>query len=454
MASLHQASHVHLIGIGGISMSALAFILLERGYQVSGSDQTESPTTEKLKIAGATLFIGHHADHITTQDTLIYTGAISENNPELTKALALKLNILTRTEAINALMAPYKKSIAISGTHGKTTTSSMTAWILEKAGQEPSYLIGAKLPQTGKAYHMTASEYIVVEACEYKESFLDLYPTSIVVNNIEEEHLDYYDDLDHIVRTFQSFADHLSPSQYLIINQDDFSARKLNKDPKSQIVSYAINEPATFEARQLKFDAAGCGEFELYYENAFLATITLSVSGRHNVYNALAACAATYVNGISIESIVLALKDFHNAERRFEVLGTYQGATLVSDYAHHPSAVKTTLHAARNINRNNLVVVFQPHTYTRTKSMLVEFSTAFKEADHVWITDIYAAREKNEYGIHSKDLVDLINEEGQDVHYLSSLEDIPDALSSVIDSNTLIIMMGAGDIDAFARKMI
>jgi UDP-N-acetylmuramate--alanine ligase len=453
MRSLLTAERVHFIGIGGISMSAIAHILLEKGIKVTGSDAKISETTKKLEQAGATIFIGHSADNITTQDAIIYTGAISDDNPEFTKANELNIKIYRRTQAIDAIMSSFDVSVAITGTHGKTSTTSMLAMILEENADDASYLVGAKLPHTNKAYKLSNSGLIAVEACEYKASFLDLHPTTIVVNNLEEEHLDYYDDLEHIIRTYQEFVTHLSPKSYLILNHDDFNTRRLIKECPCNLVTYGINEPSTFEARQITFDHNGLTTFEVYYEEEKLFDLTLQVLGRFNVYNALGAIAAAYVNGISVENIKVALSKFVNAERRFELLGTYKGATLISDYAHHPSEVKATIQAAKNYDNKEVCIVFQPHTYSRTKSLLIEMSSAFKDVTHLFITDIFAAREQNTFNIHSSDLIEHIAEEGQNAVYIKDLQDVLPYLDHIANDNLLIIMMGAGDIDSFARTI-
>ncbi|MCK8059474.1 MULTISPECIES: UDP-N-acetylmuramate--L-alanine ligase [unclassified Fusibacter] len=454
MKSLLTAERVHFIGIGGISMSAIAHIFIEKGIKVTGSDAKASPATLKLEEAGATIYIGHSSDNITDQDAVVYTGAISDDNPEFAKAQSLEIPTYRRTQAIDAIMESFEVSLAVTGTHGKTTITSMLAMILEETPQDASYLVGAKLPHTHKAYKLSPSTHIAVEACEYKASFLDLHPTTIIVNNIEEEHLDYYDDLDHIIRTYQEFATHLKPKNYLILNHDDFNTRRLIKDCNCNFVTYGINESSTFEARQITFDMHGYPSFEVFYEDEKLMELTLKVCGKFNVYNALGAISAAYVNGISIESIQSALSKFSNAERRFEILGTYKGATLISDYAHHPSEVKVTVQAAKNFDNKEICVVFQPHTYSRVKSLLLEMSSAFKDVNHLYITDIYAAREANTYNIHSQDLVDLIIEEGQNATYIKELKDVIPHLDTIAKDNMLIIMMGAGDIDQFARTIV
>jgi len=453
-SAILELSSVHLIGIGGISMSAIAHILLERGIKVSGSDAKASATTDTLKTQGATIYIGHSQEHITTQEAIIYTGAIDEANPEFAKALECNIPIFRRTEAINQLMANYPIAIAISGTHGKTSTTTMTTMILDAAQQEPSYLVGAKIPSSNKAYHMSPSDFIAVEACEYKAGFLDLHPTTLVVNNIEEEHLDFYKNIDAIVDTFTQFANHLQSEHFLILNHDDFNTRKLLKNHSAKVLTFGISTTADYEAKQVTFDYDGKATFDLYFKGDFQLKITLNVSGKHNVYNALGAIAATHANGISFESAQKALAVFCNAERRFEDIGHYNGARIVSDYAHHPSEVKATLQAALSYGHADVYVVFQPHTYSRTKSLLLDLASSFKGVKHAFITDIYAARETNHYNIHSRDLVQHIANEDTPVTYTGSLDNLAQLIHPYLKQDVLVVFMGAGDIDTWVRNWV
>lgn len=454
MTSLLEAKKVHLVGIGGISMSAIAHILLERGLIVTGSDAKPSHAVDTLQAAGATVSIGHSASNISDQDLLIYTGAIDDTNPEFQSAVALNIPILRRTEAINQLMADYPVSLAFSGTHGKTSSTTMATMILEAAMTEPSYLVGARLPHTHKAYHLAPSEFITIEACEYKAGFLDLYPTTLVINNIEEEHLDFYKNLETIIDTFQEFTTHLTSEHHLILNNDDYNVRRLNRHQDAPILTYGINMPSDYEARGLTFNHEGQPTFDLFFNREFQLKITLSVPGKHNVYNALGAIAATHANGIDFQSIKKALEAFTNAERRFEILGKFNGATIVTDYAHHPSEVKACLHGAQNLAGQDIIAVYQPHTYSRTKTLLHETAGAFKGCKHVFIADIYAARETNTYNIHSQDLVNCMLEEQDNVTYLPSLDEIADAIKPFCHENAFVVLMGAGDIDAAARRLV
>lgn len=453
MINLLEAKAVHFIGIGGISMSAIAHILIEKGISVSGSDAKASALTEGLLAAGATVAIGHHKDNVGSVDAIVYNGAIDPQNPEYQLALSLNIPLVKRTEALNQIVQDYPIAIAVSGTHGKTSTTSMVAHILKSADQDPSYMIGARLPGDNKAYHITNSDFIAVEACEYKAGFLDIHPSTIVINNIEEEHLDFYKSLDAIVDTFAKFTHSLNPDNFLIVNLDDPNARKLTRIDHTQVITFSIHQEATYEARHITFDDHAFPTFELFIAGEFVGKVTLNIPGKHNISNAVAAIAATCSNGIEPEVAIKALGNFKNAERRYETLGQYMGATLVTDYAHHPSEIKACLNAALNLAHQEVIVVYQPHTYSRTKGLLSETASAFKGAHQVFITDIYAARETNTYNIHASDLVAAIQAEGVPVAYIEHLDGVAQSIAPYCHSGATVIFMGAGDIDHIARQI-
>lgn len=454
MINLLEAKAVHFIGIGGISMSAIAHILIEKGISVSGSDAKNSDIVQGLVAAGAQIAIGHAKENVGPVDAIVYTGAINPENPEFQVAEATNIPLLRRTQALDQILSDYPIAIAISGTHGKTSTTTMVTQILKAAQLDPSYMIGARLPHDNKAYHITGSDFIAVEACEYKASFLDLHPTTIVVNNIEEEHLDYYKSLDAIVDTFSKFADSLSTDNYLVLNLDDPNAKRLTKHPQATIVTYSLHQPADYEARHIVFNPQAHPSFDLYIQGDKAGHVTLSVPGKHNVYNALGAIAAAHINGIEVSIAISALSEFKNAERRYEILGSYHGATLVTDYAHHPSEIKATLNAALNLAHQEVVAVYQPHTYSRTATLLQETAEAFKGAAQVLITDIYAARETNTYGIHATDLVAALTREGIPALYVGGLDALAQAVRPLCHEGATLLMMGAGDIDQAARQLL
>ncbi len=453
MNSIFDAKQVHLIGIGGISMSSIAQILVERGIEVSGSDQAESKTIKELRKNGVHVTIGHSAENIKEQDLVIFTGAVDDTNPEMIRAKQKHIPIVPRTVALNDILQLHKSIIAISGTHGKTTTTSIATQIMRAEEGDISYLIGAHLFETGKAYHLSDCSTVTVEACEYQANFLHLYPTTIVVNNIEPEHMDYYKSIAQLVDTFRTFANNLPPDGHLIINRDDENASRL-LDHKTAITTFAIDSEADYQAKNIQYCDATKTAFDLYIKGAYQTTLELPLMGKFNVYNALAAITACHLNGAELNTISNVLKTFVNSDRRFEKIGTYKGAPVISDYAHHPSEVKATIDDAAKLPNSDLCVVFQPHTYSRTANMIDDFATAFENADHVFIADIYAAREDNIYNISSKDLTSAIAQSGKTAHYIGELKKIPQKLAEIITDKTLIIMMGAGSIDAFARQMV
>ncbi len=454
MKSIFDVKKVHLIGIGGISMSSIAQILLSRGIVVSGSDQTTSPITDQLAANGATITIGHAAENIKDPDIVIYTGAVGADNPEMMAARAQSIPIIPRTVALNDILQLHDKIIAVAGTHGKSTTTSMATHIMRHQLTEISYLIGAVLHDTKRAYHLADSQLITVEACEYQANFLNLYPTTIVVNNIEVEHMDYYKGLVQLIGAFRQFGEHLPADGHLVINVDDQNARSLGDMKHCAVTTFGIDQPADYSAKNIVQRAPNQTSFDLYIKGQYQLTIEQNLIGKFNVYNALGAIAACHLNGADLTGIAAAMKQFINSARRFESLGSFGAAQVISDYAHHPSEVKATIDDAARLVGHKLCVVFEPHTYSRTKNMLDQFATAFRAADYVFIVDIYAAREKNSYNISSKDLADAIANSGQQAHYIGSLNNVPNALKKIIDDKTIVIMMGAGSIDDFARKMV
>ncbi len=447
--------HVHLIGIGGVGVSWIAEILLAKGYIVTGSDLKGSSITEGLTKKGAKIHIGHHEDHVVGANLIVHTAAISDDHVELVKAKALGIPTLTRAEMQGELMDQYKKSIAIAGAHGKSTTTSMLSVILANSDEDATLLVGAYLEALGgNALIGKSDNVIVMEACEYKDSFLNFRPTHGIILNIDEDHLDYFENLEHIVSSFTKFAQSIPKKGALIINVDDYNAKKVISHVTCPIITIGITQDAVYQAKNITFNDKGLPQFDVVFDNKVIMTCRLSIPGQHNIYNSLSAVAVAHHIGIPVDVIVDALASFTNAGRRFEDLGYFKGARVVDDYAHHPTEIKATLTAANKIPHNRVVCVFQPHTFTRTHELLLEFSTAFAGADEVIVTDIYAAREKDENLVHSKDLVAKIREEGKKVTYIPSFDDIEAYLSENIQEDDLIFTMGAGDIFKLGRQIV
>lgn len=450
--NIKNFSKIHFIGIGGVSMSALAMSLHNRGYDVSGSDRSIGGMIDKLRAMGIKVFEGHNADNVLGREAVVYTGAIDSNNPELLSAKKHGIPIFRRTELINVFLKEHSVNIAVSGTHGKTTTSCMCTAIFEKAGLKPDFFIGATVPFYNSTYRLDGSEYLVLEACEYQANFLDFSPSTIIVNNIDYDHVDYYDSIDHVYNTFVKFSNRLVDRGKLIINKDDKYAGKLSELKNIDVFTYSMESESDFTGKNLRLTDRATQIYDFYVSGEKLCEIEMSILGRQNAYNSLGAFAAAYVNGIDVVKVRTALVDIMNALRRFEVLKRKDGAILVSDYAHHPAEIVATIKTAKSIHDKKLIVIFQPHTFTRTKRLLKELSESFYLADIVYIADIDPIREEDIYGISSNDLVKEMKNKGVNVQYLGSLENIKSVISEYMTDGNLIIAMGAGEIDSYARK--
>lgn len=442
----HKYSHIHFIGIGGISMSGLAEILLTEGYKVSGSDANNSYIVERLKSLGADIYINHNKSNIENADLIVYTDAISMDNEELVAAQIKNIPTVDRATFLGALMKNYTNSIAISGTHGKTTTTSMIATILNRSVLNPTILLGGKLDEIGGNVKLGTKEYLLTEACEYKGNILKYFPTMAVILNMEEDHLDYFKDIHHIVDTFVDYGKNIQDKGSLIINIDDVNSKKVIENTNANIIGFGINSKADYSAEKISFSKEGYPSFMLNIKGESLYPVRLNVMGIHNVYNALASIAATHVLGVPIEIILDAIAHYKGTHRRLEVKGIINGIKIIDDYAHHPTEIKASLEALRNSTYNRIWCVFQPHTYTRTKLLLNSFATAFTDADKVIIPDIYAAREKNTGSIHSTDLVNALVKNGIDAKYISSFESIENHLLENAKKGDIIVTMGAGNV--------
>lgn len=449
-----KVNNVHLVGIGGIAMSALAEILLDKGYSVSGSDIRASHITTKLSNHGAKVYIGHHQDNITGADIIVYTSAAKPDNPEIVKANELGIPILDRAEMTGELMLAYKTSVAVSGAHGKTTATSMISLIFEHAEFNPTILVGGELNEIGGNVKVGSNDLMITEACEYKENFLKFHPNVGVVLNIDEDHLDYFKDFEHIFSTFSKFAKLIPKKGSLILNNDDYDVRKLISHANCNIITYGINLDSDFQAKNITFSESGYPSFDVIHKGEVLERFSLDIPGQHNIYNALASIATTYTLGVPVEKIKEKLKKFKGTHRRFDILGEWNDIKVIDDYAHHPTEIKATLDAVQKIPNNRVWCIFQPHTYTRTKSLLLDFGKSFDGADNIIIADIYAAREKDTGEIHSKDLVEQINKEGHNAVYISSFEAIVEHLKKHATPKDIVLTMGAGNIYEVGNMLV
>ena len=438
--------NIFFIGIGGISMSALAELMLYKGYKVYGSDRMPSINTEKLEKNGATIYYEHKKEHIKNMDLVIFTDAISFDNEEYMEAVKEKIDLVDRATFLGAIMKNYKKSIAVSGTHGKTTTTSMITEIIKDLDLNPTIMLGGQLKDIDGNIKIGDENLFLTEACEYKANILKYFPTTEIILNIDEDHLDYFDNIDHIIRTFKGYVDNLHQDDYVILNVDDENVDTLFPIDNCKVFTFGIKNDADLRAENIDFSEDGFPTYDLYLKGKKLCHVELSVLGRHNVLNSLAAIAATYVNDIPIEDAVVALKSYKGVERRLEEKGYYKGTKIMDDYAHHPTEIKSSIHAIKNACKGKLYTIFQPHTYTRTKLLLDAFANSFDESDVIIITDIYAAREKDYGDIHSKTLRDAISEHRDNAFYISGFDDIVKFIKENIKKDDVVVTMGAGDV--------
>ncbi len=443
----HKPVHVYFIGIGGISMSGLAEILLKEGFTISGSDARESALTIHLEKAGAKVFYGQTADHITEDiDVVVYTAAIHDDNPEFAAAKAANLPMLARAELLGQIMRNYPTAIAVAGTHGKTTTTSMLSTILLKAKKDPTITVGGILPQIGGNIRVGHSDTFLTEACEYTNSFLSFYPTVGIILNIEADHMDFFKNLQEIRTSFHRFAALLPEDGLLVLDSAIEHPEEITKDIRARVITCGLTGNEDYTAKDITYNEKGCASFTLCHKGNALGIVSLLVPGIHNVSNALSALSASLELGIDFEKAVLGLLDFQGTERRFQYKGMVNGITIIDDYAHHPTEITATLKAALHYPHRDIWCVFQPHTYTRTQAFLTDFAKALSLADHVVLTDIYAAREINTIGITSLALKEELEKLGKQCDYFSSFDEIEKFLLKKCMHGDLLITMGAGDV--------
>ena len=447
MIELDKYKNVHCIGIGGIGLSAIAEILLSRGYNVSGSDMKESLITDHLAQLGARIYIGHRAENVEDADLLIYSAAIADSNPEIVRAKERGIPMASRAEVLGQLMSEFGTSIAISGTHGKTTTTSMVSLILAHAGLDPTILVGGSLAEIGGNVQVGHGNYFVTEACEYRDSFLELRPKIEIILNIDSDHLDYFKDIEHIVSSFETFAGYVPEDGFIIAYDANPFVSEVIKDRKN-VITYGYSRNSTYYASGISFEE-GMPVFHVNREGEDLGVLKLSIPGEHNILNSLAAIACAELLGVDKEIIFKTLSRYTGIQRRFDVKGTFgNGIKLVDDYAHHPTEIQATLAAAEKLPHGKLWCIFQPHTYTRTLALFDRFADAFEKADVLVLADIYAAREPDIYNISSEKLAQAIKEThpGKEVYYMKNFAEIADFVRANAKKGDLVMTMGAGDV--------
>ena len=450
---------VYFVGIGGISMSGLAEILADAGFQVSGSDQSRSALTEMLEEKGINVFYGQRSQNITDDiDCAVFTSAIRQDNPEYIAVHEKNIPCLTRGELLGQLMKNYETPIAVSGTHGKTTTTSMISEILLGADLDPTLSIGGILKTIGGGIRVGGPKYFVTEACEYTNSFLSFFPKIGIILNIEEDHLDFFKDLADIRRSFRKFAQLLPKDGCLIINDAITDLGEITEGLPCKVITFGSTPHADYYYQNIVYDEKGYPSFTLYSPDKDPRQFSLQVPGEHNVCNALAAIALADLLTIPEETTASAIHGYKGIDRRFEYKGTIGGVTVIDDYSHHPTEIIAALHAARNYPHKTIWCVFQPHTYTRTKALLKEFAKALTLADKVVLADIYPSREPvslgASLGISSQVLMQEIQALGKECYYFPTFDEIENFLLENCIKGDLLITMGAGDVLKIGENLL
>ena len=450
---LKDIHKIHFVGIGGAGMSALAHILLEKGYEVTGSDIGSSALIEQLKGLGAHIHHGHRAENVHGTEAIVVSTAIPETNPEIVEAARLGLHRFHRSD-INAALLNAAKGIAVAGAHGKTTTTSMLGVALDHAGISPTIIIGGEVDVLGGNAKLGKGEYLVSEADESDGSFLKLRPHIAVVTNIEDDHLDHYGTLANIRKAFREFLENIKPGGHAVLCFDNENVRDIAQMLGRKVISYAIDHEADYRAGKIEMHGAGV-DFSVLHEGKDLGRVRLNLPGRHNVLDALATVVTGLSIGLSVEQMAEGLALFHGAKRRFQTKGRVQGVWVVDDYAHHPTEVATTLLAARQTKPGRIVCAFQPHRYSRTKLLAKEFGTAFGEADVLVLTDVYAAGEAPIEGISGRTILDAVREAtGREAAYIPERADVALHLGAIAEPGDIVLTMGAGDIWKTGEELV
>lgn len=450
----NKPCHIYFLGIGGISMSGLAELLHSEGFRISGSDWHTSPITQNLENKGISIKYGESASNITDDiDCAVLTSAVHEENLEFQAIKAKGIPYMLRADLLGQIMKNYGMPIAISGTHGKTTTTSMVSEILLKADTDPTLSIGGILKTIGGNMRIGQSEYFVTEACEYTNSFLSFFPKVALILNIEEDHLDFFKDLEDIRHSFRRFAELLPEDGTLIINGDIENYQELTEGLVCKVCTFGHSADCDYALETLQYNEAGYPEFTFRTPEGN-CSLQLQVPGEHNVMNALASYALADLLSISHNITTEALSGFHGTNRRFEYKGSIAGVTVIDDYAHHPTEITTTLQAAQKYPHHTLWCVFQPHTYTRTKALLTDFAKALTYSDRIILTDIYAAREKDTLGISSRDLQKQIQNLGKECFYFPTFDEVENFLLENCIKGDMLITMGAGDVHKIGESLL
>ncbi len=451
---IEKNAHIHFIGIGGISMSGLAHIALQMGYKVTGSDRTKTHITDELEKLGAVIFEGHNAKNIEGAELCVHTAAVKMDNPEMAAAVENGIRLIDRAEFLGAIMKNYTHAVGVSGTHGKTTTTSMLAHALINADLDPTISVGGELDIINGNIRTGGSDYFVTEACEYTNSFLKFYPTIALITNIEEDHLDFFTGgIKQIRESFRNFAELTAGKGNVVALGSDENIRlALEGADDLRITTYGMTDEYDFYPENIVCNA-GFPSFDVYKNGIKLCHISLSVPGEHNILNALATIAVCDIMGVDIEKSARGIETFKGTHRRFEKKGFVNGAVIIDDYAHHPTEIKATLNAASELPHNRIICIFQPHTYSRTRTLWDEFVTAFGGADELIMTHIYAAREKNDGVTDPRKLAEDIKQTGVNARYIDDFNEIAEYVRSTAKEGDIIFTMGAGDVTEIGNML-
>lgn len=452
LSSIPKNGRIHFVGIGGISMSGLAEILFKKGYHISGSDINETHITRHLQSLGIEVVMRHKASNAYGADLVVYTAAVSSDNPELVWCEQVGIPCIERATLLGGLMREYECSICVAGTHGKTTTTSMLSHILLAAQKDPTIILGGELDAIGGNFRGGGDKYFLTEACEYHCSFLQFFPKVAVITNVDADHLDFFEDLKQIKQAFLEFARLPGRNGAVVVCGDDDNAMDCVLDTDARVITYGLSETNEIRPQALSYNST-YAEFDINYHGETIH-VTLNVPGAHNVLNALACFAVGDAIGLPGKEIAKGLKSFVGVHRRFEKKGVVGGAIVIDDYAHHPTEVRATLATAAKMASGRVIVAFQPHTYSRTLHLIDEFAAAFDDADQIIITDIYAAREKDNGMIHARDLAQRLADRGKNVEYIALFEDIASYIYKNIRPGDIVITMGAGSIYKVGETLI
>ena len=440
----------HLIGIGGVSMSSLADVLWGMGIAISGSDMNRNKNVMGLTEKGIPVSIGHKAENITEEiEFVVRTAAVHDDNPEIIRAHALGIPVFERTQAWGAISKDYSNALCISGTHGKTTTTSMCTHIMMAADKDPTVMIGGTLPLLNAGHRVGHGNTIIMEACEYYNSFLSLHPTVAVILNVEADHLDFFKDLQDVQHSFREFALRTPEDGYVVANLDDASTMATIRDIPRKIMTFGLSREADVYAENIEFLGAN-SHFDIMFKGKHFTDVTLHVPGLHNVKNALAATAAAICLGVRPNAVKYGLAGFNGAGRRFEFKGKYNGADVYDDYAHHPGELKALLDTVEGLNYKRCILVFQPHTYTRTAALFEDFVTQLKRPDVLLLAEIFAAREKNTIGISSAALAERV----EGAEFYPTFPELEAELKRKAQPGDIILTVGAGDVYKIGENIV